>query len=95
MIQVNIHASKIIEIDPCGENGPLVIQADLSGFIDSSALEVDDITRLKCEWQLHVKMDKTLTIKAHTIQLDDRYVLLHFEKKHMNRYNLIYSTKYH
>ena len=79
MIQVNIHTSKIIEIDPCGENGPLVIQADLNGFIDSSALKVDDITRLKCEWQLHVKRDQTLTIKAHAIQLGNRYVLLPFK----------------
>ena len=79
MIQVNVHVYNIIEIDPCGKNSPLVIQADLNGFIDSSVLEVDDMIPLSCKWQLHVKRDQTLTIKVHAIQFYDRYVLLRLE----------------
>ena len=60
------------EINPCGENRPLVIQTTDSGFIDSSVLAFDDDTMLNCEWKLKVMRDKSLTVTADNIKLDNR-----------------------
>ena len=65
---------KILEIDPCGEDGPLVIQTTYNGFIDSSVLVIDNDTRLSCKWKLKVQREKSLVITAHNVKLDDRWV---------------------
>ena len=69
---------KILEINPCGVNRPLVIKTTDSGFIDSSVLAFDDNTLLNCKWKLKVARDKSLTVTADNIKLDNRWVYLQF-----------------
>ena len=68
----------MLEINPCGENRPLVIKTTDSGFIDSSVLAFDDNTLLNCKWKLKVARDKSLTVTADNIKLDNRWVYLQF-----------------
>ena len=63
----------MLDINPCGENRPLVIQTTDNGFIDSSVLAFDDDTLLNCEWKLKVTRDKSLTVTADNIKLDNRH----------------------
>ena len=67
-----INVFTILDIDPCGENSPFIIQTNTDGFIDSSLLAVDNYKQLNCKWLLKLKREKSFTVVAHDVQLDDR-----------------------
>ena len=66
------YSTYILEIDPCGGKGPLVIQPPYRDTIDSSLLETDNVGNLDCTWLIKVKMDETVMIKVHNIKLSNR-----------------------
>ena len=83
-IEINIYISNILEIDPCGGKETFVIPPDSNGFIDSSALEINNDTHLSCKWRLKVQKRvimnyglktlfyPSLAIKVHAVESDSR-----------------------
>ena len=67
------HFLYILEIDPCGENSPLMIQTSGSGLINSSMLRTDYGIPLNCAWLIKVERYKTLMIKGLDIKMNNRW----------------------
>ena len=66
---------RILEIDPCGEDRPFVVQAATKGFIDSSVLMIRNNNNVNCSWLIEVKRNKRLTITPVDVKLDKKYVI--------------------
>ena len=64
----------VIETDPCGNSGPLVLEGDalFDGTIQSPNRPVEYENTTKCWWRFQIPAEKDIKIEVSGLKIDDR-----------------------